>query len=217
MSFLLSSKRPAELQESLDRWSPQSLNMMVPGPGEGIRSPPHLEPDGPAASSSGARWLKPSLFVGISIVGFYLISGLWIAAHRRFWYDEISAVLIARVPNFATIWRALSSAADVLPPSYFILERPFDRALGPTELAARIPSALVLAAGLLITLDCAWRLTDNLQALASVALLSCSLPPYDGYKAKPLRALFHVGGNGVVAVGARPLSQVDGNSLDARA
>jgi Dolichyl-phosphate-mannose-protein mannosyltransferase len=125
-----------------------------------------------------------SLLVGILLAVFYLLSSLWIASHRRFWYDEISTVLIARLPGCATIWSALGSAADVLPASYFMLVRIFDRALGPSELAARIPSALALAAGLLIAFDCARRLTDNLHALASLGLLSCSLLPYYGYEAR---------------------------------
>lgn len=130
------------------------------------------------------------MFVGVFLVAFYLLSSLWIASHRRFWYDEISTVLIARLPDCATIRSALNSAADVLPASYFMLVRVFDRALGPAELAARIPSALALAAGLLIVFDCARRLTDNLHALASLALLSCSLLPYYGYEARPYALYF---------------------------
>ncbi len=107
-------------------------------------------------------------------VAFYLPSSLWIASHRLFWYQEIFTVLIARLPDLATIWRALSSPVDVMPASYYVLVRLFDRALGPSELAARLPSALALALGLLITFDCMRRLTDNLHALAGLALLSCS-------------------------------------------
>jgi hypothetical protein len=158
--------------------------------GEGVPGLPYLERDGPAVTSSGARGQKLSLFVGFLVVAFYLFSSLWIASHRRFWYDEISTILIARLPHCATIWKALASAADVLPSSYFMLVRFFDRALGPTELAARIPSALALAAGLLIAFDCARRLTDNLHALAGIAVLSCSLLPYYGYEARPYALYF---------------------------
>ena len=36
-----------------------------------------------------------------------------------FWYDEIFTMLIARLPDTATLWRALANAADVLPPTSF--------------------------------------------------------------------------------------------------
>ena len=42
----------------------------------------------------------------------------------------------------------------------------------------------------LITFDCARRLTDNLHALASLALLGCSLLPYYGYEARPYSLYF---------------------------
>lgn len=166
------------------------MNMTVPDAGEEIPNPPYPESDGSVATSPGARWQRISLFVGVFFVAFYLLSSLWIASHRLFWYDEISTILIARLPDCATIWRALNSAADVLPASYFMLVRLFDRALGPTELGARMPSALGLAAGLLITFDCARRLTNNLHGLASLALLGCSLLPYYGYEARPYGLYF---------------------------
>jgi hypothetical protein len=157
---------------------------------EGISMPSNAEPDAPATTFIIAGGQKFSLFLGILFVAFYLLSSLWIAFHRRFWYDEISTVLIARLPDYGTIWRALSSAVDVLPPSYFVLVRFFDRLFGPSELAPRILSALALAAGLLIIFDCARRLTDNLHALAALALLSCSLLPYYGYESRPYSLYF---------------------------
>lgn len=127
-----------------------------------------------------------SFSAAIALVGFYLFSSLWIASRRLFWYDEISTVLVARLPNWASIWRAF----DVIPPSYFLLVRLFERMLGPTELAARIPSALAVTAGLLIIFDCARRLSDNLHALAGLALLTCSLLPQYGYEARPYGIYF---------------------------
>lgn len=164
--------------------------MTIPDRSDGISNSPHPEPDAPAVRPAGAWRQRFSLLVGISLVAFYLLSSLWIASHRRLWYDEISTVLIARLPDFGTIWDALTNGADVLPANYFMLVRIFDRALGPAEFAARIPSALALALGLLITFDCARRLSDNLHALASLALLSCSLLPYYGYEARPYGLYF---------------------------
>jgi hypothetical protein len=138
----------------------------------------------------GTRCQKASFVVALGLIGFYLFSSLWIASHRLFWYDEISTVLLARLPQCATIWRAVVHAADVLPPGYFMLVRLFDQALGPTEVAARIPSALAMAAGLLVIFDCARRLSDNLHALGALALLTCSLLPYYGYEARPYALYF---------------------------
>jgi uncharacterized membrane protein len=143
-----------------------------------------------AGKSARAIVQTLSLYAATLFVAFSFLSSLWIASHRRFWYDEIFTMLIARLPDSATIWRALASAADTVPPLSFLLVRLFDRALGPPELAARIPSAVALALGLLITFDCVRRLTDNLHALASLALLSCSLLPYYGYEARPYALFF---------------------------
>jgi hypothetical protein len=143
-----------------------------------------------AGKSARAIVQTLSLYAAILFVAFSFLSSLWIASHRRLWYDEIFTLFVARLPDSATIWRALASAADTLPPSSYLLVRLFDRALGPPELAARIPSALALALGLLITFDCVRRLTDNLHALASLAMLSCSLLPYYGYEARPYALFF---------------------------
>jgi hypothetical protein len=164
--------------------------MMLPGRSDVVSSSPLPEPFRRAADSTGARGRKLSLFAGMLFVAYYLLSSLWIGSHRRFWFDEICTVRIARLPDCAAIWRALSSPIDVLPPGYYVLVRVFDRALGPSELAARIPSALALALGLLIVFDCARRLTDNLHALATLALLSCSLLPFYGYEARPYGLYF---------------------------
>jgi Dolichyl-phosphate-mannose-protein mannosyltransferase len=158
-----------------------ALDENEPGPQD-----PYTEP----LASFGAWGQRFSFITAIALIGFFLFSSLWIASRRPFWYDEINTVLVARLADCATIWRALAHAVDVLPASYFMLVRLFDRTFGPTELAARIPSALAMAAGLLIVFDCARRLSDNLHALAGVVLLTCSLLPYYGYEARPYALYF---------------------------
>jgi hypothetical protein len=157
---------------------------------EEISNSPHRRPRGLAVTFSEASVRTLSSLIAVGFIALYLLSSLWIASHRRFWYDEISTVLIARLSDHATIWRALGSAADVLPAAYFMLVRLFDHWLGPAEFAARIPSALGLAVGLLVIFDCARRLTDNLHGLASLALLGSSLLPYYGYEARPYGLCF---------------------------
>jgi hypothetical protein len=94
------------------------------------------------------------------------------------------------LPGAGAIWQAILNAADQLPPTYFLFISLFDRLFGPPEIAARLPSALAVAAGLFIVFDCARRSTDNLHGLAALALLTCSLLPYYGYEARPYGLYF---------------------------
>jgi hypothetical protein len=125
----------------------------------------------------------------IAVIGFFLLSSLWVSYHRLGWYDEVLTFLISRLPH-TTFSKALAGAASALPPGYFLLARLFDGVLGPSDGAMRIPSALALAGGLWITFECARRATDNLHGLAAVALLTTSLLPYYGYEARPYAACF---------------------------
>src|ERR1700737_1455064 len=117
---------------------PSALTKTAVGQSESSPISPSPEP----LARFGVLGGKLSFVTAIALLSFFLFSSLWIGSRRLFWYDEISTVLVARLPDFATIWRAF----DVIPPAYFILIRLFDRALGGTELAARIPSALALTA-----------------------------------------------------------------------
>jgi len=115
---------------------------------------------------------------------FYLGTSIYIAAHRWFWYDELYTVLISRLPNTPAILDALSHADNNMPAPYFLVVHAFLRLLPRAEVAARLPSALALALGLLITFDCTRRLTDGLHGLIAAAFLGCTLLPYYGYEAR---------------------------------
>jgi len=119
-----------------------------------------------------------------------LLSSLWIAYHRTGWYDEILVLTIARLPGSGAILHAISASASSLPPLYFLIVRLFDQILGPNDGAARIPSALAIAAGMMVTFGCARRFTDNVNALAGMAMLTCSFLPYYGYEARPYALCF---------------------------
>src|SRR5208283_4633337 len=56
--------------------------------------------------------------------------------------------------------------------------------------AVRLPSALAMTAGLLVTFDCARRLTDGLHGLIALAVLTCSFLPYYGYEARSYAIYF---------------------------
>ena len=58
------------------------------------------------------------------------------------------------------------------------------------EVSARLPSALAMVIGMLITFDCARRLSDGVHGLIAFCLLACSVLPHYGFEARPYAAFF---------------------------
>ena len=131
-----------------------------------------------------------AFIAAILLAAFYLATSLYISSHRLLWVDEILTVLNTRLPSWTTIWKAAAQGADGLPPIYFMVVRPFDDLLGHTDLSIRLPSALALTAGLLLTFDCARRLTDGLHGLIALSVLCCSFLPYYGHEARSYALYF---------------------------
>jgi hypothetical protein len=136
-----------------------------------------------ATENSRATQTWPLIAAAVLAV-FYLVTSIVIASHRLLWYDEIFAVMISRLPSLSAIWQAMAHASDLLPPTYYMLVRLFEAPFAAAEVGARLPSALAMVAGLLITFDCARRLTDGRHGLIAFALLTCSSLPYYGYEAR---------------------------------
>ncbi|HTV64425.1 MAG TPA: glycosyltransferase family 39 protein [Bryocella sp.] len=139
----------------------------------------------PAGAATMLHWA-----VAILLAAFYLSTSLYIAAHRVFWFDELFTLYIARLPNLSTIWTALGHGVDALPPTYYMLVRAFDSLFGPGDVAARVPSAIALALGLLVTFDCARRLSDGRHGLIALSVATCSFLPYYGYEARSYAIYF---------------------------
>jgi len=135
----------------------------------------------------GDTW---SWAAALALTAFFLATSLYIAAHRLFWYDEVFTVLFARLPDVASIWRALLGGADLHPLPFYLVVRASEAFFGRSELAARLPSAVAMSAGLLVTFDCARRLTGGLFGLIALAALTCSFLPFYGYEARPYALLF---------------------------
>ncbi len=131
-----------------------------------------------------------SFIAATLLVAFYFATSLYISSHRLLWVDEILTVLNTRLPHWTTIWKAATQGADGLPPIYFMVVRPFDDLFGHSDLSIRLPSALAMLAGLLLTFDCARRLTDALHGLIALAVLSCSFLPYYGHEARSYALYF---------------------------
>jgi hypothetical protein len=124
------------------------------------------------------------------LAGFYLVTSLYIASQRLLWYDEISTAIITRLPDVRTIWKALSEAADITPPLYFLVTRIFDQMFRHNDLGLRVPSVIALGAGMLVTFDIARRLTDGLYGLIAMAFLTTSFVTYYGYEARSYALYF---------------------------
>ena len=140
----------------------------------------------PAASVRDA-WTAPTALV---LAAFYFATSIYISRHRLFWIDEIFTILLARLPHVANIWQALARGIDAQPPGYYVTVMLSEKLLGHSEVAARMPSTLALVAGLLVTYDCARRLTNGVHGLIALSLLTCSFLPYYGYEARPYALFF---------------------------
>jgi hypothetical protein len=140
----------------------------------------------PAGNRSGAG----SFIVAGILAAFYFATSVYISAHRVFWFDELFTIHIARLPDIKSIWTALGHGADSLPPTYYMLVRLFGDLFGNSETAARMPSAVAFALGLLLIFDCARRLTSGLYGLIALSVATCSFLPYYGYEARSYAIYF---------------------------
>src|SRR5271157_1860309 len=123
-------------------------------------------------------------FVAAGVLAtFYLATSMYVASHRLLWFDEVFTVHMARLPDWKTLLTALSHGADSLPPLYYMVVGTFDKLFGHSEVAVRLPSTLAMVATLLITFDCARRLTDGLHGLIALALASGPLAG-EGFEAR---------------------------------
>jgi uncharacterized membrane protein len=134
-----------------------------------------------------ATW---TFVVAALLAVFYLVTSIYIAAHRLFWFDELFTLHIARLPGLTTIFAALGHGSDALPPAYYIVVRLFDSLFGPGDVAARLPSAIAMVIGLLVIFDCTRRLTDGLHGLIAMSVATCSFLPYYGYEARSYAIYF---------------------------
>ncbi len=137
----------------------------------------------PAARPGSRPELWPSL-TALAIAAFYLATSISIAGRRLFWFDELVTVLISRLPGASRIVHALAQTDNNMPAPYFLVVHWFFQLFGVSQVAARLPSALAMTAGLLIVYDCARRLTSGLHGLIAMAVLACSCLPYYGFEAR---------------------------------
>ena len=128
--------------------------------------------------------------LALLLVGFYVGTSLYISAHRLLWFDEILTALVSRLPNVQVMLKALSEIEEQTPPLYFLITRMFDQMLHHADIGMRVPSALALGIGLLVTFDTARRLTDGLYGLIAMSFVATPFVTYYGYEARSYALYF---------------------------
>src|SRR5580704_17187489 len=78
----------------------------------------------------------------LALVLYAALRGLFGAASKAFWFDEICTWIVARQPTVAGIWDALKNASDAHPPLFYLIERAASHLTVDPQIALRIPSIL---------------------------------------------------------------------------
>src|SRR5437773_919047 len=118
----------------------------------------------PNTTVQAAREIR-SFTTAALLTGFYFTTSLYIASRRPLWYDEITTMLFARLPNTMAICKTASQIDPWVPVSHYLVVHFFQNTFGASQIVLRLPSIIAVAAGLLITFDCARRLSDGLHGL----------------------------------------------------
>ena len=132
------------------------------------------------------RW---SWIVAALLASFFLSASAYIATKRLFWFDEILTVIVARLPDLATVWKALGDYVDGAPIVYHILARAAYNLSGQWDVSIRLLSAAAMAVAMLVVFDCARRLTNGLDGLMAPCVLALSCLTFYAYEARPYALL----------------------------
>src|ERR1700679_2049713 len=82
---------------------------------------------------------KAYVVIAVLLSIFYLVTSIYIASRRLYWFDELFILRIAQLPNVRAMWQALAHAADTMPPGYHLLMRVVGHTFGYSEVAMRLP------------------------------------------------------------------------------
>jgi len=74
--------------------------------------------------------------------GVYFVFALALAREKPLWNDELFTFYISRRPTLSTVWSALLTGAEQLPPFFFVLTRAATGLLGSSPLSFRVPEVL---------------------------------------------------------------------------
>jgi hypothetical protein len=122
-----------------------------------------------------------ALDIAVGLLLLYTTAlGLREAASRPFWFDEVFTVLLARLPAFGDVLRALADATDTSGPMFYVFERTAARAHPDLELAYRLPSILASNLACALVYVIARRDLGPIPACVAVLVLLMS-QLYHGY------------------------------------
>ncbi len=90
-----------------------------------------------ASVSNGFRW---RVIACAAVASFIYFADIFVRASRKcFWFDELFAVYLCRLPNFRSTWAAVTHGADFNPPLFYLLTRGAQRLFGEGLIATRLP------------------------------------------------------------------------------
>src|ERR1035438_5979616 len=93
--------------------------------------------DNDPPSSVNLSW---RIFAGIGLVSVIYFTDISLKASQKcFWFDELFAVYLCRLPSFMSTWSAVIHGADFNPPLFYLLTRGAQRLFGEGLIATRLP------------------------------------------------------------------------------
>jgi hypothetical protein len=115
----------------------------------------------------------------------FLLTDIHIAQRRLFWYDEIGTLELMKLPDLSTFWHVQNSfRGDSAPAAYVLLVRLVYQLSGHAEIGVRLLSAVAMMITLVVTFDCARRLTDGVHGLIAQCVMASSFFTYYGYEGR---------------------------------
>jgi 4-amino-4-deoxy-L-arabinose transferase-like glycosyltransferase len=126
------------------------------------------------ATETLTRWLLAGVIV------YAVVRGLFEAATRPFWFDELCTWAVVRQGSFSGMWRALSHAVDGAPPAYHLIVRLASVLTNNEHISYRIPSILGFACATFCLYSFIRKKSGGIVALACamIPLFTLLFDPY---------------------------------------
>ncbi|MGI8772265.1 MAG: glycosyltransferase family 39 protein [Acidobacteriaceae bacterium] len=93
------------------------------------------------AETSRLRAFIPALWFAL-ISSIYFADIFLRASRKCFWADELFTVYLCRLPNFSSIWAAVTHGTDFNPPLFYLLTIGAQRLFGEGLIATRLPAII---------------------------------------------------------------------------
>ena len=83
-----------------------------------------------------------AMFCAALVSAVYFADVCLKASRKCFWFDELFAIYLCRLPTFKDTWTAVTSGADFNPPLFYLLTRFAQRLFGDGLIATRLPEII---------------------------------------------------------------------------